>query len=310
MSMVQSVYRHSSAPLLGLLVLAVWARAFAQTTERSIRSGNRERRYLLHVPPGLETGGQVPLVVALHGGGSSPEIMERSTGYSALADSERFIVVYPAGVSHHWNDGRRAKRLNGVKDVDDVRFIRDLVLRLEVEYPIARDRVFVTGISNGGIFTYRLLAELSEVFAAGVPVAGSIPVGADARAFAPRESSTPASVLAIHGLADKFVPFEGGEVIRRGGKVLPVAEATELWRRHDGCEKVRHWTEGIVHRTEWTSCRAGTEVQLITLEGVGHVWPGHHQPRWYTAIAGRNTNALDAMRAGWEFMKAHPKGAH
>src|SRR5207237_8315757 len=103
------------------------------------------------------------------GGGSKSRQMERF-GRDAVCDREGFAVVYPEGEHGHWNDGRGDA--NGSAPVDDVAFIRTLIDTLAAAYPIDTDRVYATGISNGGIMSYRLACDLSDKIAAIAPVVG------------------------------------------------------------------------------------------------------------------------------------------
>ena len=57
--------------------------------------GGFQRSYQLHIPP---VAGPFPLVVMLHGAGGDAEFAAEETGWSKLADSEGFAVVYPEAV--------------------------------------------------------------------------------------------------------------------------------------------------------------------------------------------------------------------
>src|SRR5687768_11540406 len=97
---------------------------------RKIEVNKTERKYLIHVPPAKKENEKRPLVIVLHGGSGNPAQMEKFTGFSALADKENFIAVYPQGTAtalkpgFHWNDGRSATMSKAHRDnVDDVEFI-------------------------------------------------------------------------------------------------------------------------------------------------------------------------------------------
>ena len=121
----------------------------------------------------------MPLVVVLHGGGGNAENIEEVTGFSEKADEEGFIVVYPDGSGRldryllTWNAGFCCGYALE-NNIDDVGFIRALIEYLQEKYAINRNMIYVTGISNGGMMSYRLGAELSDIVAAIAPVAGSI----------------------------------------------------------------------------------------------------------------------------------------
>ena len=136
-----------------------------------------ERSYYLHLPPAYKSSLKLPLVLVLHGGGKGDGLTPaKHLGFTSLADSNNFIVVYPNGIDGYWRDGRgythRGKRDTSV---DDVGFISKLIDHLVRENKTDPKRVYVTGISNGGMMTLRPGCELSSKLAAIAPIAASIP---------------------------------------------------------------------------------------------------------------------------------------
>ena len=63
-------------------------------------------------------------------------------------------------------------RLAMENNVDDVVFFPALIDKLEHDYAVEPKRIFVTGISNGGMMSYRLACELADKVAAIAPVEG------------------------------------------------------------------------------------------------------------------------------------------
>ena len=95
----------------------------------------RERSYLLHLPAGFVSAPGVgnrhyPLILVFHGGHGSGEKVAGQTKFSDYADREQFIVVYPDGIEHSWNDGRGTTKAAQL-GVDDVRFVRLLIEELK-----------------------------------------------------------------------------------------------------------------------------------------------------------------------------------
>jgi polyhydroxybutyrate depolymerase len=192
-----------------------------QAVPRSLEVGGQTRTYRLYTPPGFGRESPAPLVLVLHGGGGDGAKMERLTAFSALAQREKFLVVYPDAMYRNWNDGRGAavSRVHRER-IDDLGFIATLLDALTREYHIDASRVFATGISNGAIFSHFLAAQLSSRIAAIAPVAGGI-----ADPFYQRFSpDRPVSVLILQGTADPLVPYGGGGVLRgRRGKIIPTS---------------------------------------------------------------------------------------
>ena len=265
----------------------------------SIVSGGRTRTYRLYVPPSLPAGTAVPLVVFLHGGFGDGEQAEGAYGWDAAADAGGFVVAYPDGVSKAWNGGTCC----GVpqsQGIDDVGFIEDLVGHLEAEASIDPARVFATGISNGGIMAYRLACE-TRLFAAIGPDSATELVGC--------AGAQPVSVIAIHGLADTRVPFAGGMGSGVGHVDGPsVPSVIAGWRTIDRCGDPTTVTSGDV-TTSIASCPGGRAVELVTIAGAGHQWPGGKAMSPLVAKVldlDQPSTALDATAAVWSFFAAHP----
>jgi polyhydroxybutyrate depolymerase len=281
---------------LALLVL-VACRAQGSSTLQA----NGERHYELFVPsdtPGL------PLVVALHGNGGTGRQMERFTSFDGVAAREQFLVAYPDAIGHHWNDGR--PELDS--GVDDVAFIASLIDEVALEHAIDRTRVYITGASNGAMMTYRLGCDLADRIAAIAPVIGNLPATITC---APR---APLSVLAINGTDDPLVPYDGGSVAHGRGNVLSAALSTDAFARAAGClgatptvaePDVDRADGSRTRRTRYT-CPAPIAVELITLDGAGHTWPGGPQylPR---LVIGGTSRDFDGAERIWEFFNQHTR---
>ncbi|HEY3804019.1 MAG TPA: PHB depolymerase family esterase [Kofleriaceae bacterium] len=281
--------------------------------ERSLDVGGTHRTYALHVPANAHD--RMPLVIVLHGGFGNGRQSERKDGFDAVADREGFAVAYPDGLERHWNDGRID---NGATAVDDVAFVRTLIDELVAHDKIDPARVFVTGMSNGGMMTYRLGCELADKIAAIAPVSG--PLAASLATTC--RPARPLPVLAMHGTDDPIVPYGGGEIRLRNlnarGEVMSAEAAAELFARADGCtgapartrEPDRDPSDGTsVDRIAYT-CPAGIRVELLAIAGGGHTWPGSTQPtRLGARLVGATSRELSATERIWQFFAATPPRA-
>ena len=240
--------------------------------DSTLRVAGATRSYILHVPR-VKPKGKYPLVVLLHGGGGNGRQAMRAYGMNEVADREGFLVAYPNGSGRRdvlltWNAGNCCGYAMRQR-VDDVAFIRAMVAKIDRDYGIDRSRVYVTGMSNGGMLTHRLGCEAADLFAAIAPVAGALNIDCK-----PRDA---VAVAIFHGTADDHVPYDGGT----GSKAFEprvdrsVSYAVETWRKANGCTRDR--------------CRDGTAVTLFTIEGGGHAWPA------------------SASEEIWKFFAAHPK---
>jgi polyhydroxybutyrate depolymerase len=287
----------------------------------SIEVAGLRRTYRVHIPPSHNETKPVPLLIALHGGGGTGEHMVKLTlgGFNKLSDKEGFIVVYPDGIDKHWNDGRSKEetRYRAHREyIDDTGFISALIDYSIKQNNINPKRVYVTGMSNGAIMSYRLACELSDKIAAIAPVDGNL-----SQDFFPMCSpSEPICVLAINNVKDPLVPWNGGDVtgpfgVKKLGKVLSVSQTIEYWVKHNGCalsptitqEPHKDPTDGTrVRREEYSGGKGGTEVILYAIEGGGHTWPGGYQ-YLPASIIGKTSKDINANEVIWNFFKRHSK---
>ncbi len=266
----------------------------------SIESGGRTRTYRVYRPAAADGTVPTPLVVFLHGGFGTGQQAEDAYGWDAAADADNFVVAYPDGVSRAWNGGACCGQ-PASQDIDDVGFIRDLVTTIEAALPIDPKRIDATGISNGGIMAYRLACD-TDLFAA---------IGPDsATQMIQCPNAAPISVIAIHGLADTRVPFDGGMgsgVGQVDGPAVPTVIAG--WEARDRCAAPTSTADGDVTMTVAT-CPDGRAVELITIAGAGHQWPGGAPVKpAVAAILGLDqpSTAIDATSVIWRFFAEHPK---
>lgn len=276
------------------------------------------RSYILHLPPSYNGVDKLPLVVVLHGGGGNAEQVEKHTGFSEKADEEGFIVVYPDGSGRlpryllTWNGGFCCGYALE-NNIDDVGFIRALVKYLIKHYGINRNMIYATGISNGGIMSYRLGAELSDLFAAIAPVAGSI--GGQATQndsiWCIPDPKYPISVIVFHGTNDTRIPYDGGRPLQndtRGAfSYLSVNDSVSFFVIHNHCDAVpqRNISQsGLIIKDLYTGGLNHTEVALYTIVNGTHSWPGGK-------ISWRNgdvpTMEISATDLIWKFFETHPK---
>ena len=168
-----------------------------EAVEYSVTVDGITRKYLVYAPKGFDQ--PLPVVLAFHGGGGNARQMERYTRLNALAAQEGFLVVYPESVEGNWNDGRGIEGVRSHQEnIDDVKFVRTIVVRISKEHKIDRSRIYSTGISNGAFMSHRLATEASDLIAAIAPVVGGM-APTMTKQFQPAH---PVSILIIQGDAD------------------------------------------------------------------------------------------------------------
>ncbi|HEY1992083.1 MAG TPA: PHB depolymerase family esterase [Gammaproteobacteria bacterium] len=295
--------------LLSLLgAVSAWA---AGDPAESIEFGGMDRSYLLHLPTPLPDY-PLPLVVVLHGGGGSAESMAKMTGFDAEADQQGFIVVYPDGTDKArpflnalgkpgfltWNAGSCCGYAQE-NAIDDVGFIRAVVMRVIKDNAADPKRVYVTGISNGGMMAYRLACEASDLFAAIAPVSA-------VQEVASCKPGRPVSVFHVHGAKDENVPLAGGvgkKAIEKEAR-KPVQDTIDFWMKQDGCSSTVRSEEPDVLMTNYGGCAAGSEVAFVLIQDGGHSWPGGQR---ITYFLDPPSKALNATSEIWRFFSTHSK---
>lgn len=286
-----------------LLAFAANAADFA---DEAIEVGGALRRYLVH---DFSDGRETALVLVLHGGGGNGENAADQTGFDRVAEREGLVAVYPYGSGGlldnallTWNAGHccsYAMRAN----VDDVAFISALIDELVAARSVDPARVFVTGLSNGGMMSHRLGRELPGKITAIAPVIASL-FGDEPR--------LPASmpVLIVNGAEDGIVRPEGGPLGpggRLGGRAaaraadapsLPITSQADYWAEVNACED-RSETQTEAYRlATYTGCRDGAAVHHYIVKGNGHAWPGGRAPR---AAADTPVDTVDVNELIWAF---------
>lgn len=273
---------------------------------RTLTHDGIERSYTLYVPSSINWTQPVALVFVLHGGTGNAESAIRMSGFNKIADQYGFLVIYPNGTGRlsdekllTWNGGDCCGFAQE-KNVDDVGFVRAIVTELQSLAIIDTKRIYATGISNGGILSQRLACEAADLFAAVAPVAGTLN-------FSPCTPSQPISVIEFHGTADQHIPYTGGV----GPESLvdvdfaSVQSSVNFWVTANTCasQPQSNSFEDIQHDV-WMGCTASMSVELYTINGGGHAWPGGEAGR---VDADPPTQSISASQLIWEFFAAHPK---
>jgi poly(3-hydroxybutyrate) depolymerase/CubicO group peptidase (beta-lactamase class C family) len=285
--------------------------AAGETAAMTIRVGELEREYRLHLPAGYDRSTPTSLVLDIHGytgDARSEELV--TTGMSKHADEHGYIVVYPQATSFVAGDGTTVTSWNDLACSsspgphgptcsptsfkypaapecgeptlcnwctchDDLAFIEQLLDRLEETLCIDLDRIYATGMSNGGMFVHRLGCTLPHRFAAIAPVAGTL-----ARGFSCAPSRvTPISIMNIWGSRDDYVA-EDGSVSSDGYLYTAATEVMETWASEasQGCDADLSPYQTIADGTrglrchQHAGCFTSAEVVNCTWDGA-HDWP-------------------------------------
>ncbi len=279
--------------------------------EISITHKDQQRKLLIHFPPSFSQG--LPLVIVLHGGGGNKENVNKVTNFSAVADSENFLVAYPDGIDNQWNDGREYKTLfKKQSDADDVGFISSMIDYLIEKYNVDSNSVFVCGISNGGMMSLRIACQLAG------KINSAASVAANMTPFLINNCSPikPVSIMFICGTKDPLVPYYGGKVglgiLKNRGTVFSVEKSVDYWIKLNKCNPLPIVIEEDDNKFDKTKAIKkifsdglnGSEVILYTIENGGHTWPGGLQYLSERTI-GKLSKDINASEVIWKFFKSH-----
>ena len=266
-------------------------------SDQTMISGGVERKFQLTIPQNYDSKKPFPILFGLHPLSISNTFVSGMTGFADMAPRYNFIGVAPSG------------RLDGTipfwlaaptQDNYDVRFIGDLLDKLEREMCVDRARVYSTGMSNGAQMSSLLACRITNRITAVAPIAGV--------EFADECRGRPVPVIAFHGTADPNVAYGGGPGALRGrpDKDWPSVEtAVQTWAGRAGCrtKPARQAIGTEVQRIAYRGCARGADVVLYAVTGGGHTWPGSSIDVPMNGHVTQDINAADLML---EFFSQHP----
>jgi polyhydroxybutyrate depolymerase len=291
----------------------------------SLIHGGITRTYYVHLPPGYNKNTPMPVVIYLHGGGGNIMAAYKDKMDQA-ADALGFILAIPAGTGNFsdrwlvWNVGKWDN--NGccgyayAHQIDDVGFISRMIDEINAKFSTDPKRMYATGISNGGLFSYLLGCKLPDKIAAVAPVA---PPGVPEACL----SYSLVSIVHVHGTGDPFAKYNGGtggtlfpglpgacfdlnaQNSRGPCAVQPAERQVDYWVRKNQCSPAPKtvYKKGAAKCFLYSPCTRGTEVEFCRVEGGGHTWPSGYQ---YVPASKIGPVSYDiSFDQIWDFFKRH-----
>lgn len=305
---------------IAVLVLASSARA-ALVTDVTLEHGGITRWFDYYVPDGLPAT-PVPVLLVLHGGTQSNKAIEAEPfgEFMALADANRFLVVFPNGTSSttgqsgasgsfNWHDCRTDAGM-AATTADDVGFLAAVLDWMTMHFTVDPDRLYVAGASNGGMMAYRLALELSDRVAAVAAVIANVPVSS----ACPAQPAQALSVLIMNGDANAIMPWHGGQVAGNRGAVASAEDTRDFWRnvlhtgatpQHTDFADLDASDGGTVARDLYTGGTEQSQVAFYTVSGAGHQIPSiaHHASALVERLFGKQNHDVEAAAEIWTFLK-------
>lgn len=226
------------APLFALALI------YTPVCAENITVDNVQRNYIVYAPKDL--GAQRPLLISCHGMNQDAGYQKDMLKIEAIADTAKFVTVFPNGIDRGWDIGGDR----------DLRFMQALIDEMVTRYDIDRNRVYISGFSMGGMFTYHAMNRMADTFAAFAPISG-YPMGGGNYT-----SSRPVPIIHTHGTTDDVVNFGG------------VSGTMAGWVKRNGCPtqaKVQKpYRAGHITKHTWGPGENGVEVVLLELANKGH----------------------------------------
>ena len=286
--------------LLCTLLLAFVANAGALTA-RNLTHASVARNYLEYRPIVLAAG-LLPLIVVLHAdseaAATAASNSRASFQWQVISDAEGFVVAYPASVGNNWNDCGQVAITGTPSSAEDVGFLRRVVADMSSRFTIDQSRIYVSGASNGGLMSLRLMQEASETFAG---AAAFISLNAVDAAGECRPPANPSTVLYQYGTVDTLIQAAGGP------RNQSAAATRSYWQGRLACLgapliddyfDLDMSDNSTLSAERFQTCADGSSLHILTATGAGHTIPS----LVYFAAGGQNRD-VEAVDDAWKILK-------
>ena len=216
------------------------------SAQEKLKVGGTEREYKIYVPKDL--GAKRPLLISCHGMNQDAAYQMGMLDIQSVADTAKFVTVFPEGISKSWD-------ITGNRDIN---FILAIIDEMVEKYDIDRGRVYLSGFSMGGMFTYHAMNKIADRIAAFAPISGYPMGGATAS-----PNVRPIPIIHTHGTSDDVVTFAN------------VQKNLNVWIKHNGCPETaevtkRYRNAAHITRHVWGPGNDDVEVVLMEMANKGH----------------------------------------
>jgi polyhydroxybutyrate depolymerase len=220
-----------------------------RASSRNLVVDGRDRRYELFVYPGTDSTKEAPLIMGFHGAGSIPAHFAYISQLNRRAGSLGYVVAYPAAGGFWLRDS--------AQENNDLAFVESMLRDISTQVRIDSQRIYATGMSNGGQMVYKIACEMADVI-----TAISVCACGMRRGVCHLKRAVP--VLHFHGTEDPLVPYAWG------------SDAVRQWIELDACESVPTETfkNGAASCLSYSNPSTGARVTFCTIQGMGHQYPG------------------------------------
>lgn len=281
--------------LLITIILLQGSLVKAQLISDSLLIDKHYRVFYYNKPQSSQTGAS--LVFAMHGSGGKPQdIVEKAAKLETKATADNFIIAYPAGYKHYWNECRKASTAEAnVQNINEVAFFSRMIKYFKEKFKINEQHVFATGFSGGGHMSYALGITMPGKIRAISAVVANLPTPENMDCV---ESKKPLAVMITNGTADQTNPYNGGAVNIPGvslGMVRATEQSFQYWAALDGYKG--NPVKSIVPDADTSND--------ITIEKFTYKTKGQPEVTLLKVINGKHQwlTDIDVLEESWKFFK-------
>ena len=243
------------APLLLLLAATFsfaqwgnWGGGGGKTLNDYQKKSVSGRDIHVYAPSGLKENS--PLLISCHGMDQDPNYQQDNTHWEAVADTAGFVVVYPRG-----GTGYNTWDISGDKDT---KWMVEIIDQMYNDYKIDKKRVYLSGFSMGGMFTYNAMSKIADKIAAFAPTSGTNVMGAS-------KAQRPVPIIHPHGTTDDVLHYSDVE-----GFIKNYRDQFHCPSQAEVQDNYPHQGEKATMYT-WGPCDKGVYIKHMKLEGRGHM---------------------------------------
>lgn len=271
------------ASLVALLTFGLAIAAKPKGTTQTLRVDNINREMIVYVPADLPDN--APLVITFHGFNQSAGYQQDNTNWNETADTAKFVVVYPQYDGGWWDT-------SGQKDIN---FAKAIIKKMNEDYGIDKNRVYISGFSLGSMMTYHCIEHMADQVAAFAPVSG---VRFDNRAPITNRPGRKVPIIHTHGTADDVFKWEGD--LNHGAGGYPyIPDYVMKWVKYEGLnttpEVIDPYKNG--YKTIYRDDNGICEIELLAITGCGH---------WHSE--GADWGGISTCQEIWNFCKRYYLG--
>ena len=232
--------------ILNLLLCCLALPASAGQISGKLTVNGVSRDYIGYLPNNL--GNLRPLLISCHGMNQDAPYQKNMLSIESVADTAKFLTIFPNGIDKSWD-------ISGDRDI---KYILAIIDEMVKKYNIDSNRVYLSGFSMGGMFTYHAMNKIADKIAAFAPISGYPMWGTTADS-----KVRPIPIIHTHGTGDDVVAFSG------------VQGALNVWIKHNGCPTTakvvkKYRNASHITRHTWGPGNNGVEVVLMEMADKGH----------------------------------------